>query len=159
MGWMPHTEGLCKGRGAPTSWHLLPVCRGVLLGWVLLLANQQLTPDIASREELKAKEGCQEELPAHTAMLSSAWRHGLPVLGGTRAAGIPHTSCHPPGHPRETCSPPKLWLLKLVPLQLEVEPGKRLSLHFPFTMGEISLAISIPLGSPEFSQTCCLGLG
>lgn len=163
MGWVPHTEGLCWGRRAPASQHLLPVYQGVLLGWVLPLANQQLMPDI-SWEELKAKKGCQEELPARSAALSPAWRQSrgrapATVPGGTWGAGVPRTSSHPPGHHRETCSPPKLWLLKLVPFQSGVELGKRMSLHFPFTMVEISLDISIPLERPEFSWTCRLGQG
>lgn len=41
----------------------------------------------------------------------------------------PSTSHHTPGHAGQTCSPPKLWLLKLALFQPGVEPGKSLSLH------------------------------
>lgn len=160
MGWMPHAEGLCWGRRAPANRHLLPVCQGTLLGWVLPLANEELTPDIISWEELKLKEGCQEELPARSATPYPAWkkrRIGAPttIRGGMWGAGVP--LCLPPS-PRT----PQRILLPSKTLATEtgaVPTGEEDLLGFVFTVGEICLDISIPLGGPEFSRTHCLGLG
>jgi len=85
LGWMSHAEGLCWGRRAPTIQQLLPVCQEALLGWVLLLANQQLTPDIINWEELKAKEGCQDTA-------SSTCCNAIPCLEAEKK----QTSCHHP---------------------------------------------------------------
>lgn len=107
MGWMPHAEGLCQGRRTPASQHLLPMCRGVLPERVLLLANQQLLLDIISWKEMKAKEGCQKELPTRAAMLSPAWRQRrgrapATVPGGTWGVTTPVSPTTPqdtPGKP------------------------------------------------------------
>ena len=87
VGWVPHAEGLCRGRRAPP--HLLSSPR---------------TP----RRNL---------LPCKTLATEAG---AVPTRGRAREEAL---------------------------------------LAFVFTMGEISLAISITLGSPEFSRTRCLGLG
>lgn len=135
MGWMPHAEGLCRARRASASRHLLPVCRGALLGWVLPLANQQLTPDIVSWEELKAKEGCQEELPACAA-------NAVPCL----EAEEKQSSCHRPWvyvgywHPLSLPSSLGTPQRNLLPSKTSAaeagELGKRISLHLSSLWGK-----------------------
>lgn len=159
MGCMSHTERLCWGRRAPASQCLLPVYQGALLGWVLPLANQQLTPDIISWEELGAKEGCQEELPARAAALSPAWRQSR----GRAPATVPgwHPLCLPPspGTPQRNVVPSKTSAIEPCAVLVRGRARQEDLLAFVFTMREIFLAVSIALGSPEFSQTCCLELG
>lgn len=140
------------GRRAPASWNLLPMCQEALLDLVLLLANQQLTPNIISWEELEANEGCWEELPACAVMLSPTWRQRkgrvLPLLLGVH--GVLASSA-PPTVPQDTwtnLSPSKTPTTEAGAVPAVSRARKEALLAFDFTMEENSSATSILLGSP-----------
>lgn len=159
MGWMPRAEGLCQGRGTPASQHLLPMCRAVLPEWVLLLANQQLTLDIISWKEMKAKEGCQHALQCCPLPGGRGEAELLPLSLGVHGVLLPQ---HFPPYPRTRQAnllPSKTLAAEAGSVPARGRAGEESLLAFVFTTEEISLATSIPWGSPEFSQTHCVGLG
>lgn len=126
--WVSHAEGPPASTSCwhlllapPARRHLLYLCQGVLLAWVLSLANQQLQSNIVNWEELWAREG-------HQCCPLTGGRAPATTPGATCGSGVSHASHCPLGHARKTWSPLKPQLLKLVPFCSGVGLRNRISL-------------------------------